>query len=81
MYQDQGITLPLSAPLSIMHAFKTQILPPSLQQILPAPPDQPLHVDTVAQALLNRLRDVSKQEEGPVGSTVLEVPDLLRLSQ
>jgi hypothetical protein len=86
MYADEGFTLPVSAALSLMHTFKTQVLPYSLQSILPAPPTQPLHVDVVATALLNGLQGFLKEEGASVDadarmytSAVLEVDDMLRL--
>ena len=54
MYSDEHVlTLPISTTFSLMHAFKTQVLPHTVQQWLPAPPDQPLHVNTVANAIVS----------------------------
>jgi hypothetical protein len=76
------VTMPVAATFSVMHAFKRDFLQPTLPGLaswLPPPPAQPLHVNTVAEAMTQCLLHPRSQTQ-PRTETY-EVADILRLQQ
>jgi hypothetical protein len=82
MYADgHPVTMPLSAVLSTMRSVKLA-LPGALQQVLPLPPAQPLHVDSIAQAIvqIGISTDFDEENNGEARVKTFEVQDLQKLT-
>lgn len=72
IYDENPVTLPISAIFTVMNHFKTEILPTSISSLLPPPPSKPIHVNTLCDAIIHVL-------DGEEGSHIYDNEDLHRL--